>query len=64
MEITRRQFGVMILSAAALCAAGVRWFAARPAPARVLRALRPTSFPGRLRPLDAGEIRKEGKWSG
>ena len=75
MEITRRQFSLMILSAAALCVAGVRWFAARPVPAvapeamagkpsRVLKALKPQSFPGRLRPLDEAEVRKKGKWSG
>ena len=64
MEITRRQFSLMILSAAALCAAGVRWFAARRAPSRVLKALKLQSFPGRLRPLDESEVRKEGKWKG
>ncbi len=64
MEITRRQFSVMILSIATLCAAGLQWFATRSAPSRFLKALRPKSFPGRLRPLDESEIGKEGKWSG
>jgi len=64
MEITRRQFSLMILSASALCIAGVRWFAARPVPSRVLKALKPQSFPGRLRPLDEADMRKEGPWSG
>ena len=64
MEITRRQFGVMILSAAALCVAGVRWFTARAVPARFLKALKPPSFPGRLCPLDETEVRRPGKWVG
>ena len=64
MEITRRQFNRLIVSAAILCVASVRWVAAHAAPARVLKALRPTAFPGRLRPLDDAEVRKEGKWSG
>jgi len=64
MEITRRQFNRLVVSAALLCAASVRWIAAYAKPARFLRALRPTTFPGRLRPLDDAEVRKEGKWSG
>lgn len=75
MEITRRQFNRLIVAAAILCVAGARWCAAHAAPvvapgamagkrARVLKALRPTAFPGRLRPLDNTEVRKAGKWSG
>lgn len=75
MEITRRHFNRLIVSAAILCVAGVRWVAAHAAPAvapgamagkpsHVLRALRPTAFPGHLRPLDDAEVRKEGKWRG
>ena len=66
MEITRRRFNIMILSVAALCVAGVRWFAGSMAdkPARFLKALKPSSFPGRLRPLDEAEVRTEGKWRG
>ena len=64
MEITRRQFTRLIVSAAILCVASVRWAAAYAAPSRVLRALRPTAFPGRLRPIDDAEVREEGKWKG
>lgn len=64
MEVKRRQFCLMIVSAAALCAAGMRWVATRSTPLRVVKALKARSFPGRLRPLDEEEIRKEGKWSG
>lgn len=76
MEITRRHFNRLVVAAAILCGAGVRWVAAHVAPAvsaaadmagkpaRVLKALRPTAFPGRLRPLDDAEVGKQGKWSG
>jgi len=62
--MTRRRFIQRIAAAAILCVAGVRWVAAYMAPSRVLKALRPTAFPGRLRPLDDAEVRKEGKWKG
>ncbi len=64
MEITRRHFNRLIVSAAILCVAGVRWVVAHAAPAHFLKALKPQAFPGRLRPLDDAEVRKEGKWKG
>lgn len=75
MEITRRHFNRLIVSAVILCVAARRLPGAHAAPAvapgamagkpsHVLRALRPTAFPGRLRPLDDAQVRKEGKWSG
>jgi hypothetical protein len=54
----------MMLSAATLCAAGVRWVAARSTPLRFVKALKPRLFPGRLRPFDEADARKEGKWIG
>ena len=64
MEMTRRRFCLMILSVAALCAVGVRWLAIHSVPQRFVKALKPRSFPGLLRPLDAEEVRKQGKWAG
>jgi hypothetical protein len=54
----------MVVSAAALCAAGVRWVAARSTPVRVVKAPGAQLFPGRLRPFDEVEARKEGTWVG
>jgi hypothetical protein len=62
--MTRRQFNRLILSAVIAGATSVRGFAARLTPSRFLKALKPQSFPGRLRPLDEAEVRKEGKWAG
>lgn len=64
MEMNRRRFCIMIASAAALCAAGARWFAAHSMPLRFVKALKPRSFPGRLRSFDEVDVRKECKWSG
>ena len=64
MEITRRQFNRLLVSAAILCAVGLRWIATRPATTRVMKALKPLAFPGRLHPLDSGDVKSPGKWSG
>ena len=58
----RRTFNRIIGSAAILLTSGARRLAA--APERVLRALAPRAFPGRLRPFDPEETKRPGKWSG
>ena len=64
MEMTRRKFGRMIVSVAILFVAGGCRLAARAVPKRFLRAVEAREFPGRLRLLEAAEIRQQGKWSG
>lgn len=64
VEMTRRRFIQMIASIGILCAGGVRWLAAKTEITHFLRALKARTFPGRVRPLDDDEIRKEGKWQG
>jgi hypothetical protein len=62
--MTRRQFIQIIASVGIVCAAGVRWLAAKTDVPYFLGALKARTFPGRVRPLDDDEIRKEGKWQG
>jgi len=62
--MTRRLFGRMLVAAGLVCVAGAHWFSSRASPARVIRALKPDTFPGRLREPDEAAMRTEGKWKG
>ena len=54
----------MLVAAGLVCVAGAHWFSSRASPARVIRALKPDTFPGRLREPDEAAMRTEGKWKG
>ncbi len=54
----------MLVAAGLMCVAGARWVSSRTSPARVMKALKPDTFPGRLCEPDEAAMRTEGKWKG
>jgi hypothetical protein len=63
MELKRRKFLAVCGAALAAAAGGWAWLRTKP-PVRWLVAARGGRYPGPVRPLDANEIKKPGRWRG
>jgi hypothetical protein len=64
MELTRRQFGLGLLASALGFLTGAWKFAGSVVRAGFVRAVKTKCFPGKLIPLDSGQVGQAGKWSG
>jgi hypothetical protein len=60
--MTRRKFIRKVMKMVLGIAAGVRFLAGNVTPHKFVRALKPSKFPGSIKPLQ--EIKSQGKWSG
>ena len=64
MELKRRHFiGLLLTAFAGLLAAG-RWLAREADPRRILLARRTRRYPGPVRELDRANLRKPARWEG
>ena len=64
MELTRRQFGLGLLASGLALLTSAWKFAGTVVRAGVVRAVKAKIFPGKLIPLNSGQVGQAGKWSG